>query len=401
MKKVLLYFGGFSETIGGSEWMPLLFAEWLQPRCRLTFATNTSVDFGKLAQAYGIRVDPARMECLVLKNEATAFERVVGRAAGCTADLVLRRFGKRFDICISCHNPRDFGRPAVCFLHMLYAHDPVFAIRCNNHEWFPARFSAPWWIFWIRRFARRFVPGLPRRPDRVLVDSRETIVPNSNFVKQTLEKVYGIHLTDAFYPPTLFSPLAEAVPRDRNIVYIGRIHEEKGIDTIIDTVAEARRRTGQATELYLAGVLSATPYCERLKARAARCPWIHLLGGVYGRAKQELLAVHGFAIHVERTEAFGISITEYLKAGVVPVVPDSGGACEIVSDTDLSYATPAEAVAILTRLLTDPAFCAAKQVSCKARGERFTVDAYRARQDAWLARILAGQPLPGTLQHTC
>ena len=82
-------------------------------------------------------------------------------------------------------------------------------------------------------------------------------------------------------------------------------------------------------------------------------------------------------------------MTEYLKAGLIPVVPDEGGSSEVVAARELTYATNDDAAHILAHLVTDDGFRAAMQRHCAQRATDFSRDAYLARQHDLLQRILA------------
>ena len=82
-------------------------------------------------------------------------------------------------------------------------------------------------------------------------------------------------------------------------------------------------------------------------------------------------------------------MAEYLVAGLVPVVPDEGGSCEVVSNPDVTYHTNEDAAQILARLLFDEEFRARQQASCAVRAKFFSRDAYLDRQRELLRGILA------------
>ena len=89
-----------------------------------------------------------------------------------------------------------------------------------------------------------------------------------------------------------------------------------------------------------------------------------------------------------REEAFGISITEYLKAGLIPIVPDEGGACEVVDNCDLSFHTNEEAANTLVKLLNDPEFREQQRGLCMERAKVFSKAAYLERQRKLLRDIV-------------
>ena len=89
-----------------------------------------------------------------------------------------------------------------------------------------------------------------------------------------------------------------------------------------------------------------------------------------------------------REEAFGISITEYLKSGIIPIVLAGGGCAEIVDDKDLTYESVDEGAEVLCGLLTDENLLARKRESCRSRPSQFTAQMYGRRQTEVLTEIL-------------
>ena len=116
--------------------------------------------------------------------------------------------------------------------------------------------------------------------------------------------------------------------------------------------------------------------------------WLKFVGAVYGDEKERFLLSGSFALHAERIEAFGISVAEYLVAGLIPVVPDEGGTPEVVGSPALAYHADEDAVRILARLVTDRAFRDEQRRLCAERARTFTRAAYRTRQRELLCRII-------------
>ena len=139
--------------------------------------------------------------------------------------------------------------------------------------------------------------------------------------------------------------------------------------------------------LRLAGKCPDTANGRQIKALAEEYGWLHLEGTLYGQAKADFLASCRFALHGCKVEAFGISITEYLKAGLVPVVPREGGSSEVVGLGDLEYESDNDAANILARLATDEDFYGKCLSRCMERGKVFAADAYLTRQGRLLDEL--------------
>ena len=385
----LLYYRYFGGTLGGGEYLPLAFAAELQKTCDVVMALDWTNGFERAAATMGVPLDVSRVRAVQVMPE--------GFRATTNGPLdSLRRFRKlrtlaaKADIRISMANIMDFGRPAHHFLITTDLGDPGFAAFASGG----AGARPP-----LRRRVRKAVEDRLLRPllgmrskAEIVGDPRERIHPNSRYAGSLVAGYYGAHAGETFYPPTLFEPLPpeKAPPRDPfTVLYIGRVSPAKGIDAIAGIVEKARAISGKPISLRIAGKLDDGPFKEKLLDMAARRPWMSLEGEKYGEEKARFIASGSFAVHVLKSEAFGISVTEYLKAGLVPVVPDEGGAREVVDDPALSFPDHDSAAAILARLATDAAFREEKRASCAKRAAFFSRDAYLARQSAMLESILA------------
>ncbi len=168
------------------------------------------------------------------------------------------------------------------------------------------------------------------------------------------------------------------------IVYLGRINSEKRIPDIIRIVEMARAISGLDLKLSIAGRMDSTSLSGEIEQKE----WISFPGALYGEAKSAFLLSATYAIHAMREEAFGISVTEYLKAGLIPVVPDEGGACEVVGNRELVFHTNEEAAGILVKLLNNPEFRERQRRLCEERAKCFSEAAYLERQHKLLKGII-------------
>ena len=173
------------------------------------------------------------------------------------------------------------------------------------------------------------------------------------------------------------------------VICLGRISPQKHIKDIIDIVERSRALSGKDIKLTVAGPCGNGEYATRIKQIVEARAWITLVDGVFGRAKDDLLRSGRFAVHARRDEEFGIAVTEYLKAGLIPVVPDEGGSCEVVDRPELSYSTNEDAAAKLARLVSDSAFSEIMQRHCQSRALEFSRGKFEERQNAILEEILA------------
>ena len=387
MKKVLLYYN-FSFSFGGGDFLPLSFIAELQNACDLTVALDCADGLRQAADLCGIAIDPAAFKVEQVTPKGYDIRRHNAYLSLYRARR-LKKLARTADICISLSNITDFGRPAHHFMNMLAFGDDAFTAYVKSG----GKTSGKGLADTLRSVAGslfRTILGM-RTKSQIIRDPKEHVYPNSRFVERLMTEFYGPFNSTVFHPPTLFAVRDPSVRRDPlKVVCIGRVLREKRITDIIDIVRRARILSSQDLTLHIAGRIDQDPaYGEALRKIAAEERWVVLAGALYGKEKEDFLTSGTYAVHAERDEAFGISVAEYLVAGLVPLVPDEGGSCEVVSNTDVTYRTNEDAAQILARLLADAEFRARQQASCAGRAKFFSRDAYLGRQRELLRGLLS------------
>ena len=387
MKKVLAYYN-FSYPTGGGEYLPLSFLASLAEKSDVTLAVDREDGLYRAIDLFGIRPDLKRMKTVRLMPEdysphdsspLLAFRR----------SRILKRLAKDADTCVSFANIMDFGKPGHHFMTMVEFGDPDFTDFAKGIPP-PPRLSA--------KRVKRFVSGRIVRPllgmrskRSIILDPRERIYPNSFFVDGLMKSFYGEFPSSVFYPPTVYAPSASTAERNKlRVVCICRISPEKRLESIVRIVEAARRKSGLDFELCIAGPIDRkTGYTDSLRRAAAERPWLKLPGALFGEEKDAFLQSGTFAIHAGTVETFGIAVSEYLKAGLVALAPDKGGAGEVVGCKELVYGSEEEASATLCRLAEDGAFLARCREKLAARAEYFSKENYFARQEELIERMLS------------
>ncbi|MBQ4481091.1 MAG: glycosyltransferase [Victivallales bacterium] len=390
MKRVLIYFKGFSATPGGSEQRTLLFLSYLQKKCQVTLALCYASDLERATRTYGIPVDLHNLEVVIVKPRSRLLQ-WFDNVLPFYRTWKLKKLARQADVCISTMNIADFGRPAHYFIISLTdLGDNAFTdFVLHRRKSAPARFAQRFRHFVAEHLLRPLL-GV-RSPRAILHAPGEKIYLNSHFVEQTMRSFYGTFNSDIVYPVTSFQPTMNNVPREPlKVNYLGRIDSGKRILDIIEIVETARRLSGQNLTLDLAGELEDNSYVQAVKAKCASFPWCTLVGKVFGESKERFLLSGTYAIHAQRDEAFGIAITEYLKAGLIPVVPDEGGAPEVVNAPELAYHDNRQAAEILARLVSDGQFREDLQRRCTLRANDFDAQAQHERLRNLMEGILAG-----------
>ncbi len=386
MKRVLIYYN-FSYPPGGGDYLLFSFLEELQDTCEITLAVDSEAGFERSAVLFGYHAGHPNIKVVQVMPRGYAVSKH-NMFHSLYRFRHLSRLARKADVCISACNVIDFGRPGHHFINVVGFGDQTFSdsvkhkkmtfrqkIRCRADE-----------------FILRPIVGM-RSKSAIIQDPREHIYPNSLYVERVMKEHFGDFGCTVFYPPTTFRCPASGMKRDPlRVVYIGRINPGKRIYDIIDIVSRARDLSGEEINFHIAGPLNKEDvYTKKLIRTALDKPWIVLAGGMYGKDKEEFLLSGTYAVHAEQDESFGISITEYLKAGCIPIVPDEGGTPEIVDTPALVYHTNEDAAEILTRLLKDGAFRQEQLNHCKERANAFSCDHYMESQHKILETILEKQ----------
>jgi glycosyltransferase involved in cell wall biosynthesis len=141
-----------------------------------------------------------------------------------------------------------------------------------------------------------------------------------------------------------------------NFVSLGRIHPDKRQLDAIDIVEGVRHR-GHDAGLYLVGDAGGDEYAEKVRLRAkAAGPWVRLCHDISRDELEDLLSANRYGLHTMHNEHFGIAVAEFVRAGCIVFVHDSGGPVEIVgNERSLRYDSPEDAVERICRVLESDA----------------------------------------------
>jgi glycosyltransferase involved in cell wall biosynthesis len=157
-------------------------------------------------------------------------------------------------------------------------------------------------------------------------------------------------------PASQRQAFAEAFPRlagRRFLLYLGRLHEKKGIDVLISSFARVMR---DAPEICLAiagpDAFSMRPALEQLAGREGAAPRIHWLGELRGDLKWGALRSADAFVLSSHMENFGIAVVEALACGTPVLISnrvyiwreiDADGAALVGSDDIPGYSAVLEA----------------------------------------------------------
>ncbi|SMO83125.1 glycosyltransferase family 4 protein [Gracilimonas mengyeensis] len=177
-------------------------------------------------------------------------------------------------------------------------------------------------------------------------------VANSDFTKKTLTEIYNLppEKIEVIYPPVNISSAINQANKKKQVVSLGRFSRDK---RQLEQIKIARKLPELDFHLY--GFVNARDYYQTLEHYIHE----HQIQNVYLHPDapfseiEKALSESAFFIHSLRNEPFGITSVQAIQHGCVPVVHNSGGQMEIVSEPKLRYNNAKEAIEILRKLTTE------------------------------------------------
>ena len=207
---------------------------------------------------------------------------------------------------------------------------PPGDILVINDFWLPVFASLKRQVGKIVINSNRFPKGqywLYRKTDYIAAASqiiKETIIQQSPSTINRIKVIPNPISTDVFFPANLAAPK----PLEKTILYVGRIHPEKGIDLLIEAFALLTKKL-QQVKLQIIGPFreekggGGETYLNSLKSQAIGlpveiCPPIFETNKLVKAYQQaDLFCYPSLA---EKGESFGVAPLEAMATGLVPVV---------------------------------------------------------------------------------
>jgi len=239
----------------------------------------------------------------------------------------------------------------------------------------------------------------------------DLIATISRYSAEWITKYWGATDVAVAYPPVSASHVAP-VPKERLIVSTGRFFEadagnNKNHLLMVRAFKTLRARGLTDWRLVLAG--STAPehagYLARVRAEADGAPVaivtdapFEALRDLYARAAIYWHAAgfdrDGLTLVPSAAEHFGIAIVEAMAAGAVPIVPDTGGPTEIVTEPEdgLRAQTLEQFVEKSAWLMTHDEDRAALAARARVRSRDFAVESFDRRFDALVDVCLDDDP---------
>lgn len=263
-----------------------------------------------------------------------------------------RRHAGAFDLTVSTANEFALPGPSV-----QYVHYPQFHLG-TREKGDAGRLNPVW-----NRLAGPDQSGL----------QDATLLANSAWTASVVEEIYGVR-------PAVLHPPVDAIEggrdwtdRERGIVVVGRIAPDKRVLEAIGIVDQLRER-GHDVHLHVVGSAprSYRQYVDRVASAAGERSHVEFERDVSRDRLEDLLRTHRYGLNLKPDEHFGMSVAEYVSAGMIAFAPDGGGQRRILEGrSDRLFDSPESAVEVIDRAITSGA-------RPTLRRDRFSRDQFKA-----------------------
>ncbi len=205
------------------------------------------------------------------------------------------------------------------------------------------------------------------------VHSVDKLLSTSNYTKRFVKQAWG-RQSMTLYPPCpieLYS--SQRSQRDDVAITVGRIVPEKRMNLF----TEMARKLPQIKFVIVGSVAEQRKtYYDWLRSNAPEN--ISFILSPLRKVK-DILARAKVYVHCAENEHFGITIVEAMASGCVPVVHDSGGPQEIVTqDVGYRWRSVGEAVAQISELMKDNKLRQYLSSAASARAQLFSTEAFES-----------------------
>jgi len=182
------------------------------------------------------------------------------------------------------------------------------------------------------------------------------------------------------YRNTLFRCESAAV-RDRELVFLGRLVDDKGVDLLLQALARVRVR-GSKPRLTIIGRGPEESALRQLSSQLGLDAQVEFVGQASGADLVELLNRHRVLVVPSRwREPFGLVALEGMACGCVPLVADCGGLPDAIGDAGVKFRhqDTEDAACWIEKLLAPDADLSLYRAAAPAHLAKHTAEAVAAR----------------------
>ena len=332
------------DTLAGAESVCVNILDALQAEHELTLLTLTLPDIDAANDQFQTDVSesisiqhpqhirsPADISTRVLN---TLFGRTGAypRLHAALLNWYARRHCSEYDLVISTWNEANFDHSS-----MVYVHSPAFNLRHTPepHGVSGAKFEA--FDYLLSRLAGFSGAAL----------TSDLVVTNSSWTQDLVNRTYSRRGT--VVPPPVLTDDIERRPwseREPGFVTVGRVARDKRTKKCIRIVDGVHEKIPEI-HLHIVGPESdvESEYVEEVREMAEAREYVQYERLVSRERLTELLASHRYGLHGKENEHFGITVAEFVEAGMIPFVAPGGGQVELLNNqSTLIYDSPSDAV---------------------------------------------------------
>ena len=261
------------------------------------------------------------------------------------------------DVVIDVHSNAVLLGADICYIHypLLKRLESTLPFPGNNIYFYPYR---------------NFLKSCRRNIESKL------IFANSKFTAQAVKAEFGVN-PQVLYPPissSLSTPTKKEILglRDNNVVTVARISKEKNL-SLIPSIARLTRKDISFTIIGLLDSKEVLSSVLTLIKQHKLSNRIKILTNLKRDRLRRILLTSKVYLHTSVNEHFGISIVEAMSLGCTPIVHNSGGPMEFVSQ-DHRFNNKHEAAEKVEKAVDDWSETQALKISKYAR--RFNVETF-------------------------
>ena len=179
----------------------------------------------------------------------------------------------------------------------------------------------------------------------------DVLIACSGAMESEIERLFGVSHLDIIPNGVDVTSLTPRT-RGREIVFLGRLEWEKGVQTLVEALGILRRQRTPFTAV-VAGTGTFEPELRALVAREGLTDAVRFEGWMSESDKRAMLGSAGAIVVPSFYEPFGIVALEAVEAGGPVVVSDTGGLREIAQTIPGVAAFPAGDAVALAQVLGD------------------------------------------------
>jgi glycosyltransferase involved in cell wall biosynthesis len=369
-KTIGIFMSFLSENRGGPDVTAMWLIQALCDRYDVTLVTTSQFDLDFFNRFAGTQLEQHQFHIRRLQLLPTPSSIPMSALQGALFQRSARGYASGFDLCINAMNLLDLGVPAVHFLADIdWLGSGGAASSPTSAEATPRNGTL------LRRLYHALSERAQAKSGRDLLHE-DVLVSNSEWVASSL-RTTGIE-SSVIYPPVPFPPRErDWETRRKDFVWIGRIDPSKRLEQAI-SIVNGLRNAGIDCAIHIVGPAVDKNYLASIRTLAKRMGnWVVLEGALYGEDKALFLSEFRYAIHTRADEPFGITLVELMKAGCIPFAPNSCGSGEIVSHPALLFSDEGQAVAKISKLLSDDHLCKSVRTFLQDRSELFSIETFR------------------------